>query len=438
MSRYHADHRLTLILMILIVGLLNADQNIINATLGPIEKEFQVDDAAIGLMSGLFTLLGAVISLIWGYWSDKSNRKNLFTISVLIGQIPCLLTAFAANYQQFFILRILTGIGVGASFPTIFSMLGDMYSEKERAVAVTWMTTVMGIGQIAGELLGGYLSPSFGWRLPFILVAVPNLLILVIFHLIVAEPKRGMREEAFEELVDAGFVYPKTIKLRDYLNLIKVRTNIYLFIQGILGTIPWGAIPLFLIKFLNENKSLSIAAATTTFLLFGIGNVVGTIGGGIIGGALLKKKPSYLAHFCALTTVLGAVATLALFILVPAGNLEITLILGFIASFLVSITGPNVRTMLLDTNLPENRGAIFSIFNLTDSVGTGIGKYVAGLLSVSYGLGMAMNLSTVVWFPCAVFLGFCAVALPRDIRTLHEKLAVVAAGAKDRTPSAGF
>ncbi|HEX7713181.1 MAG TPA: MFS transporter, partial [Bacillota bacterium] len=228
MSRYHADHRLTLILMILIVGLLNADQNIINATLGPIEKEFQVDDAAIGLMSGLFTLLGAVISLIWGYWSDKSNRKNLFTISVLIGQIPCLLTAFAANYQQFFILRILTGIGVGASFPTIFSMLGDMYSEKERAVAVTWMTTVMGIGQIAGELLGGYLSPSFGWRLPFILVAVPNLLILVIFHLIVAEPKRGMREEAFEELVDAGFVYPKTIKLRDYLNLIKVRTNIYL------------------------------------------------------------------------------------------------------------------------------------------------------------------------------------------------------------------
>lgn len=438
MSRYHADHRLTLILMILIVGLLNADQNIINATLGPIEKEFHVDDAAIGLMSGLFTLLGAVVSLIWGYWSDKSNRKNLFTISVLIGQIPCLLTAFASNYQQFFILRILTGIGVGASFPTIFSMLGDLYSEKERAVAVTWMTTVMGIGQIAGELLGGYLSPAFGWRLPFILVAVPNLIILAVFYLLVAEPGRGEREEAFEELIDAGFVYPKTIKIGDYLNLVKVRTNIYLFIQGILGTIPWGAIPLFLIKFLNENKGLSIAAATTTFLLFGIGNVAGTIGGGIIGGKLLKKNPSHLPHFCAVTTAFGALASLALFILVPPGNLEMTLTLGFIASFLVSITGPNVRTMLLDTNLPENRGAIFSIFNLTDSVGTGIGKYMAGLLSVGYGLNTAINLSAAVWFPCAVFLSFCAAALPRDIRSLHQKLAAVAAGVKEQTRTASL
>jgi MFS family permease len=74
---------------------------------------------------------------------------------VLLSEIPCLLTAFSANYEQFFIFRILTGFGVGASFPVIFSFIGDMYGEKERAGAVAWMTTVMGIGQIAGQLVGG-------------------------------------------------------------------------------------------------------------------------------------------------------------------------------------------------------------------------------------------------------------------------------------------
>lgn len=137
---------LALVLMIIIVGMLNADQNIMNATLGAIEAEFHVNDADIGWMSGLFTIVGAVVSLIWGYLSDKGNRKALFTYSILIGQIPCLLTAFSANYTQFFILRILTGIGVGVSFPTVFSLLGDMYDEKKRAAAVTWMTTMIGVG----------------------------------------------------------------------------------------------------------------------------------------------------------------------------------------------------------------------------------------------------------------------------------------------------
>ena len=91
-----------------------------NSTLVLIEKEFSVNDAAIGLMSGLFTILGAVVSIVWGYLTDKKNRKLLFVYSILLGQIPCLLTAFVQNYPQFFILRILTGIGVGVSFSDHF------------------------------------------------------------------------------------------------------------------------------------------------------------------------------------------------------------------------------------------------------------------------------------------------------------------------------
>jgi predicted MFS family arabinose efflux permease len=420
------NKNLALLLMLIVVGLLNADQNIINSMLGPIEAEFHVNDADIGFMSGLFTLVGAVISLIWGYLSDKHNRKNLFTFTVLIGQVPCLLTAFVTNYTQFFWLRILTGIGVGASFPVVFSMLGDLYDEKRRTMAVTWMTTVIGLGQILGQLFGGYLGPVYGWRFPFLVTSIPNLLILILFYILVAEPKRGAGEAELSQMIAEGQLYTKTIKFSDYLNLVKVKTNVYLFLQGIAGTIPWGAIPLFLVKFLSESKSLTIEQATTTFLLFAIGNVLGTIFGGIAGGKLFSKKSSYLPQFCAVTTLIGTAIALCLFLWLPAGELLATGLLGFAASFFVSMTGPNMRAMLLDTNVPENRGAIFSIFNLTDSVGLGIGKFVAGVLSVMFGLNTAISISAAFWIPCAIFLWIVAAIFPRDIRIMHEKMSKVA------------
>ncbi len=417
---------LALVFMITIIGFLNADQNIINSTLGSIEAEFHVNDADMGLIGGLFTLLGAVVSLIWGYLSDKGNRKKLFTYSVLIGEIPCLLTAFVTNYDQFFILRVLTGIGVGASFPTIFSMIGDMYDAKMRAVAVTWVTTMMGIGQIIGQLLNGYLAPIYGWRFPFLLVSIPNIIIMIIFYLWVSEPQRGASEDAIEDLVEQGYLYPKTIKLSDYVNLFKIKTNLFLFISGIIGMVPWGAIPFFLVKFLNENKGFSIQQATTVFLLFGIGITIGTVIGGIVGGDLAKRKALYLPQFCAVTTAFGAVLTLALFILMPSGRFGWSMLIGFSASFLVAITGPNVRTMLLDTNVPENRGAIFSLFNLTDSVGAGIGKFIGGNLSVAFGLGFALNVSAAVWFPCAILFWICALVFPNDIKQFKQKITIIA------------
>jgi predicted MFS family arabinose efflux permease len=424
-------NNLALVLMIIIIVLLNADQNNINGMLGPIKKEFNINDGDIGFIGGLFTIVGAVISLIWGYLSDKGNRKKLFAYSVLIGQIPCLLTAFVTDYSQFFILRILTGIGVGASFPTTFSMIGDMYDEEHRPTVVTWVTTAMGIGIILGAALSGYLGPIYGWRSSFILIAVTNLIALILFYILVPEPKRGATEESIKDLVELGYHYPKTIKLSDYISLFKIKTNLYLFIQGILGTIPWGAFLQFLVEFL-QNRGLSTGDATTVFEIFAVGNVPGTIIGGIIGLRLLKKKAAWLPRFCAITTAVGAVTSIALFTLIPVSNFWVTSVMGFIASFLVSLTGPNVRTMLLDTNVPENRGAIFSIFNLTDSVGTGIGKFIAGKLSVGFGLSLAMNASALVWFPCAIFLWICSFIFAKDIQRLHQKITMVAQEMKQK------
>jgi predicted MFS family arabinose efflux permease len=421
-----SQRKRALVLMIVVVGLLNADQNLINPTLGLIEMEFGISDADIGLMSGLFTILGAVVSLFVGYLSDKGNRKMLFVGSVLLSEVPCLLTAFSASYTQFFTCRILTGFGLGASFPVVFSFIGDLYGEQERPQAVAWMTTSMGVGLILGQLVGGYAGPALGWRAPFVMVSVPTLASVAAFFLLVKEPRRGAAEASVDSLVAQGYLYPRSITFADYRKLFRNRTNLLLFLQGLLGTVPCGAIPLFIVKFLNENRSLSVTQATTAFLLFGIGHVAGTILGGYAGGRLFKRKPALLPRFCSATTFLGAACTLYLLVGFPKGSLLWTSILALCAAFFIPMTGANMRTMLLDTNVPENRGAIFSLFNLTDSVGAGMGKYAGGMLSVALGLSAALSVSVAFWIPCAALLWGASFFFTRDVVTLRARMKALA------------
>lgn len=435
---------LLLTLMALILIVLNADTNVMAPNLAAIESHFGgLTDADLGLMMGIFTVVGAVISILFGYAADKIDRKLLFVLSVGLGEIPCLMTAFAPTYGWFFALRIICGLGVGAAFPLVFSIIGDIFDEKERPVATAILTTAYAVGNIAGTLLGGFLSSpalwsgiwpgtliaanwgdSVGWRFPFILAAAPNFPLLLLFAFLVPAPKAAASEAATRELVEAGILYPRKISASDYLSLAKIKTNVGLFVQGLMGTVPWGAM-FFLNVFLEQDKGLSKMDATLVFLVFGVGMIVGTVAGGIWGGALFKRNPKFMPIFCSLTTLLGC--GLTVMVLLVAAPMALLSLIGFSAAFFVAMTGPNMRTMLLDVNTPEQRGPIFSIFNLTDSVGQGAGKWVAGVLTLLFASrATSLTICVLFWLGCAVTLWIVARFFPRDIGGLHETMEGIA------------
>jgi predicted MFS family arabinose efflux permease len=415
-----AQRRFTLVIIALVMIVLNSDANVMTPTLANIEREFGVSDTSIGVMMGLFTVIGAIVSLLWGYFSDKASRKLLFALAVVIGELPCALTAFAHSYPAFFALRILSGIGLGAAFPLVFAIIGDIFDEKGRPFATGIVSVAIAIGNIVGTLIGGYLGSGGDWRLPFIVASAPNFLFIALFWAFSPEAKKAASEEATRELVAAGLVYPKTIRLADYAGLFRNKTNLFLLIQGIAGTIPWGSF-FFINKYLNENKGLSIANATNVFLFFGLGMIVGTIVGGQWGGAIFKRGPRRLPVFCALTTLGGALAVIYVVLWAPSDTIVLS-ILGFVAAGLAAMTGPNMKTMLLDVNAPEQRGAIFSIFNLTDSLGTGLGRSVAGLLSGALGLALSLAICSTFWVLCTIFLLVVTLFFVADMDRLRASM----------------
>jgi MFS family permease len=423
-----------LILLVLMVIFLNADNLILSPNIDAIEAEFGVSDKDIGNISGLFVIVGALVSLLWGYFGDKGSRKILLVLAIVIGEIPCALTAYAATYTQFFWLRILTGIGVGASFPIVFSLVADLFDEKDRAKATAYLAAAIGIGSALGTLVGGYGGAVWGWRLPFLVVAAPNFLLALLFQLTVKEPQRGMSEEGFKELADQGYVYPRTIRLSDYRRLFTIKTNLILFLQGIAGCVPWGAIPLFLVPYLSRVRGFDLNMATTVFLMFALGNIVGILLGGVIGGALYRKSPALVPLFSGVTTTVGMVLAVLVFQVTWVQGFWAIVILGFVTSAAASLTGPNVKMMLMNVNVPENRGAIFSIFNLTDSLGNGIGRFVGGWLAQIVTIGPAMTISSIFWLPCGILLIILVRFFVPDVENLRHDMKALATeiGGKSR------
>ena len=418
--------KVTLGLLVAMSFFLMCDMYITPAIVTELAVEWGVSQSAIGFVGSAFTLLGAALSIFFGYTSDRVPRKKVLVLVVLIGEIPCFLTGlkvFTGSFSGFVTLRILTGIGVGGIYPLIFSLLSDYFTDRHRATAVAFVEMAWGLGTIMGPILANWgVSSQYGWRLAFILAAVPNFPIAVFFWFFAEEPRRGATEHAIRHAMDEGAEYNYKIKLSDFRILFSRKTNIFLFLQGIPGTVPWGLLTFWIITFFREVRGLSIGLATLLWELFGIGSVIGSVMWGIIGDRLFSKNPRYLPILCTTGILLGTIPCF-IFLNIPITSPGVLLGLGVLGGITISTASANNKAMMININRPEHRGSVFAVFNLTDNIGKGAGPALGGiLLGVTGSYLVVMNIAVAFWFLCGIIFIGVIVNIRKDREDLLKLL----------------
>ena len=424
--------RLALVLLGLGVLCLFADQNLMAPNLSAIARDLGLDpverDVKLGGdISLVFWLLGGTVSLAVGALTDRLPRRRLFAAVLLIGELPCLLTAFAATYEQLFWLRALTGLGVGGAIPLCYSLLGDLVPSERRARASAALGLMSGPGIALGQGIAGGLGPTQGWRLPFILVAVPGLVVGLAFLLLVQEPARGAAEDELRGLRERGEDYRVRLDLRAWLAIFRVRTNVLVFLQGIPGMVPWGVFFVFLNDYLAQDRGLDVGAATLLIMTVGAASIVGGFGGGLVGNALFNRRPALLPLLCGVAAIVGVVPTLLLLhypsqVGVAEPELGPAFAIAAITGLIVAIPSANVRAILLDVNPPETRGSVFSLFNLADDLGKGFGPVIIAALIARLGRATAFDVAALFWVACGVVLLALVPAFPRDQAAMRALL----------------
>lgn len=409
-SRLSLRSKVTLGLLVAMSFFLMCDMYITPAIVSDLALEYGVPQRSIGFVGSAFILLGALLSIFFGYTSDKVPRKRVLVLVVLIGEIPCFLTGisfFTASFAGFLTLRILTGIGVGGIYPLIFSLLSDYFTDRHRATAIAFVEMAWGLGMITGPALANIgVASDYGWRLAFILAAVPNIPIALFFWFFAEDPRRGGTEAAIHRAMEEGAQYNYKIKLSDFKILFSKKTNLFLFLQGIPGTIPWGLLTFWIITFFREVRDLSIGEATLLWEVFGIGSVLGAVGWGIIGDRLFAKNPRYLPTLCCIGILAGTVPCF-IFMNISISSPGILMALGVLGGVSISTASANNKAMLMNINPPEHRGSVFAVFNITDNIGKGLGPALGGILLGATGSYLVvMNVAISFWFLCGlIFIG---------------------------------
>lgn len=428
--------RATLILFTLLVTCLYADQNLLAPSLSLVGAEFGFSRAEIDQKLGadvnlIFWMLGGAVTMIIGYLADRSdltekfNRKWLLTTVSFISALACLGSGLASTYEQLYWSRALTGLGIGGSFPLMYSLIGDYYPPNKRASANATIGLATGLGIALGQLMAGMIATTQGWRQPFIYVAAATIVMVFLFAIIAKEPKRGQHEEGLKELLEAGGSYEERIRLEDIPALFKVRSNLMIFMQALPGTVPWGIFFVYLNDYYAHDKGFSVEEATLLVMVIGGAAIMGGFIGGLIGQKAFNVQPKYLPLVCASTTLAGVIpmAILISYPVSPGTSLTGPIVVGVLTGLLIAVTGPNVYTMLINVNPPEHRGSAFSLLNLFNDLGKGFGAWVVGTMAASWGRVTAFHVANLMWVFCGAVLIFMMKTFPKDEAELQRKLA---------------
>lgn len=595
--------------MVAMTFFLFGDQNLTSSNLQRIGADFGMPDKEqylfwIGsVVSICFFVIGGAVSIFAGVLTDQWDRKKLLLLTVIIGELPCLLTAFAPNYTWFLIFRTLTGIGLGGIFPIIFSLLGDYFKQENRSTAAAWLGLAMGLGIAVGQVLSGALAHSqilgmTGWRASFVIMAAPAFPLALLYAVIGTTPRRGGAEAVLAE------DEPKhTVTMQDFKRVFSTKTNVLAILQGIPGCVPWGLLFTYMVNFYEQSKGFHVQQANLLVISFGGFAILGAFLGGFVGKFIYNKSKRMLPIFCFAVIVVGCVPTLFMvnftrktpapqetsfvpvmkpgmtnyfrvssvtgsgesdltsvlstkpqaaeaglpawvsvqtleraveltwapvegaseyrvfagrseamdeksesftvreprsvhkglkeeteyyykvcavlkdgsckqtnvFGAIPQspragvpqglklthenGNVRLewqaaqgaahykvyqsttdiaeimtALIFAVIAGLIVPMVSANIRAILINTNLPENRGSVFAVFNLADDLGKGLGPFFVGLLVLIMPQTMAYNVAVLFWLPCAFFWLLMAKTMLHDEGVVTETLRKRAGG----------
>jgi EmrB/QacA subfamily drug resistance transporter len=97
------------------------------------------------------------------------GRRRLYLIGVAVFLVGSVLSGAATSMLQLIASRLLQGLGAGAIIPLSMTIIGELYTIKERPRTQALFSGVWGLASVAGPLVGGYITDAWHWRWVFLL-----------------------------------------------------------------------------------------------------------------------------------------------------------------------------------------------------------------------------------------------------------------------------
>ena len=110
-----------------------------------------------------FLLAQTATTMVFGKLADILGRRPVMLWGIAIFLLGSILCGFAWSIPSLIAFRLIQGIGAGSVQPIALTVVGDLYSVKERAKIQGWLASVWGISSVLGPLVGGLIVQHMSW-----------------------------------------------------------------------------------------------------------------------------------------------------------------------------------------------------------------------------------------------------------------------------------
>ncbi|MTI84246.1 MAG: aromatic acid/H+ symport family MFS transporter [Firmicutes bacterium] len=188
------------------------DYMIVAYTMPQISGEWGLTLVQTGSLAS-WSLLGLMIGgLFAGIISDRIGRKNILIFSCLAYSILTFSIYFALNYETFAILRILVGFGLGACIPVSVTLVSEFAPTKNRGFFTSSIMAFYIMGWVVAGIVATYVVPVFGWRICYLVGALPALYVLILAFFLNESPHWLLSKGREKEAINVISIMEKTVK----------------------------------------------------------------------------------------------------------------------------------------------------------------------------------------------------------------------------------
>ena len=395
-------YRTFVLLSLTLIYTLNfIDRTLITVVAQPIIETFGLTDTQWGLLSGPpFALFYAAMGIPIAILADRTNRVVVIAICVVIWSLMTALCGFAAGFLWLLLFRVGVAIGEAGGTPPANSIITDYYPIKSRANAIGIYSMGVTLGGVLAQVFGGSIAgikgETFGnwlnsvgvgalfshitwenvegWRIAFVVVGAPGILVALLFWLTVKEPPRGGTEIP-------GSHSNKKLSFAESFKEFSTKPT---FWWGTLGAafvafVGYG-LQSFQAPFLQRVHDIGVREAALYYgAPLSLAAAVGTFAGGFISEKLQTRFHSVVAWLPAVGLLIAIPAYIGAFF---STSMTLTFMLWLIAAFShYSYLGAqySISTSIVS---PRARATTVAVLLLVVSlIGNGIGPMFVGTMS---------------------------------------------------------
>jgi len=398
------------------------DRQVINILAKFIIEDLDLSDGQFGLLSGFaFALIYVTAGIPIARWADVGNRRNIVALSVVVWSVMTALCGVAQNFIHLFLARVGVGVGEAGGSPPSHSIISDIFPPRQRATALSIYSLGVYGGVLVGTVGGAYLVQWFDWRIAFVVVGVPGIVLGLLVRFVIKEPPRGMADARQD-------VHPPTFS--SVLGLLWERKSFrHLSFACALHAFVGYGVGNFMPLFLSRVHNMPILDIGWYYgLVAGIGGLAGTFAGGWLSDRMANKTEDQRWYIWVplISTIVAIPFALNTFLVMGSGMAATIswLIPVFCGGFYLApciamthgLVGLRMRAM--------GSAVLFFVLNL---IGLGLGPWMTGIVSDmltpefgDYALRYAMSLTVLVNIWCAFHYYRCSKTIREDLSNAPE------------------